>query len=404
MGVPDVPGKLKTIRQLEELGGITDEPAGLTRTFLSPAHLRAQSAVAGWMNEAGLTVFEDAVGNIIGRRECGRPGAPTVACGSHLDTVRNAGKFDGALGIIAGIAAADRLRSERLPFDLEVVAFSDEEGVRFHSTYLGSRFYAGDSSLLDSAATDTAGISLAAAIAAHCPRFPSPPARQLDAWVEVHIEQGPILETENRALGVVTAIAGQTRIRIELRGKSGHAGTTPMPLRRDALAGAAEAALAVEKAAQSTHGAVATIGCLEIAHPASNVIPGFVTFTLDVRHESDAIRASLVQELLDLIRAIAGQRSLGVTFHTVLEAPAVSCDVAIAAVLSELIAEEEELCPQIVSGAGHDAAALAAVARIGMIFVRCREGLSHHPDEWASPDDIEAGTRVLTRFLRSFSL
>ncbi|MDX2079721.1 MAG: M20 family metallo-hydrolase [Terrimicrobiaceae bacterium] len=400
MGLPDLPGKLTVSHRLEELGGITDEPPGLTRTFLSPAHLRAQRVVAGWMKEAGLDVFEDAVGNIIGRRDCGTEDAPTVACGSHLDTVRNAGKYDGAAGILAGIAAAERLRGERLPFHLEVVAFSDEEGVRFHTTYLGSRHYRGDTFLAD--VRDSNGVSLAAAVAAHCPRFPSPPARRLAAWVELHIEQGPILENENRALGVVPAIAGQTRLRVDMRGKSGHAGTTPMALRRDALVGAAEAVLAVEKCGRATHGAVATVGCVDVANAASNVVPGEVAFTVDVRHESDAIRTRLVGEIVERIQAVAGARNLFATIQTALEAPAVSCDVDIAATLSEIIAEEEELCPQIVSGAGHDAAALAAVARVGMVFVRCREGLSHHPDEFASADDIEAGIRVLTRFLREF--
>ncbi len=387
---------------IEALAGITDEPPGLTRTFLSAGAARARTLVAGWMHEAGLEVFEDAVGNLIGRRSCRLAGAPVVASGSHLDTVRNAGRFDGAMGIVVALRAAAAVRDVELPYHLEVVAFSDEEGVRFQSTYLGSRFYAGDGSVTTMAVRDAGGISIAEAVAGHEPEFPPPPSRRLAAYVEAHIEQGPVLENENRALGVVTGISGQTRLRITVCGVTGHAGTVPMRLRRDALAGAAEIVVAIESLARATEGSVATVGCLEIDRAASNVIPGLVTFSVDIRDADDDRRARLVGAVRKRIATVCAGRGLRSDEELLLEAPAVPCDPAIGEHLSDLVAEQEGLCPQMVSGAGHDAAAMAGVARVGMLFVRCRGGVSHHPDEFAAADDIECAIDVLTRFFREF--
>jgi len=402
MGLPNVSRQLNAPAMLASLAEITDEPPGLTRTFLSPASERAKVLVGAWMRDAGLEVFEDKVGNLIGRRTCSDPGAPVVACGSHLDTVRDAGRFDGAVGIVAGIVAASDLGDVALPYHLEVVAFSDEEGVRFQSTYLGSRFYAGDDSVLNSEVRDAGGTTISEAVASHTPSFPSPPPRRLVAYIEAHIEQGPVLEKEALSLGAVTAIAGQTRLRINLDGTAGHAGTTPMLHRQDALAGAAEGIVFLEQLARESPGMVATVGCLDLRSPASNVIPGFASFSVDIRHADDAIRASFVNLAISGLRSRATSRDLKIEVLTLLDSPAVLCDPPMTALVAEAISKNQNACPRLTSGAGHDAVALSATARVAMIFVRCQDGVSHHPDEYSSVEDISAAIRVLTEFLREF--
>jgi allantoate deiminase len=391
---------------LEELAQITDEPPGLTRTFLSPALDRAKSLVAGWMLRAGLEVFEDQAGNLICRLDCGDPAAGTVACGSHLDTVRNAGWFDGAMGVVTALVAVAAVAKSgvRLPFHLEVVGFSDEEGVRFQSTYLGSRFYAGTLGTVERAARDADGISVDEAIASHQPRFALPPARRLLGYVEAHIEQGPVLEKAGLALGVVTSIAGQTRARVFLEGKAGHAGTTPMNLRQDALAGAAEGIALVEKLAASADGLVATVGDLRIESAASNVIPGRVNYTLDIRDADDRKRLDFCAKVFGEIETRAVARGLAVRIENPLKAPATPCAPRLTDALEAVVCKVQSSCPRLVSGAGHDAVALAEVAEVAMLFVRCREGLSHHPDEYATPADISLAARVLTDFLTHYPI
>lgn len=391
---------------LEELAAISDEPPGLTRTFLSPALERAKLRVAGWMKEAGLEVYEDQAGNLIGRLDNGDPGAGTVACGSHLDTVRNAGKYDGALGVVAALLAVGTLadRKVRLPYHLEVVGFSDEEGVRFQSTYLGSRFYTGRLSEAERAVRDRAGLSVGEVIAAHRPRFSLPPPRRLLGYVEAHIEQGPVLEQAGLALGVVTSIAGQTRARVFLEGKAGHAGTTPMAGRRDALAGAAECISLVENRARSAGGLVATVGelCLEAA--ASNVIPGQVEFTLDIRDADNAKRLDFCRDLFAEIETRMAARNLAVRLESPLVASATPCAPGLTEALAAEVEKIQGTCPRLVSGAGHDAVALAEVTDVAMLFVRCRDGLSHHPDEYAAPGDIALAVDVLAGFLSHFPI
>jgi allantoate deiminase len=391
---------------LDELGAITDEPPGLTRTFLSPALEKAKQLVAGWMRDAGLEVYEDHAGNLIGRLDCGDAKAPTLACGSHLDSVRNAGRFDGPMGVVAGVLAAERVRASgvRLPYHLEIVAFADEEGVRFQTTYLGSRFYVGHLGDVERACADVGGITVGAAIASHVPAFPAPPARRLIGYVEAHIEQGPVLEAEELALGVVTAIAGQTRARITVTGKAGHAGTTPMKMRRDALAGAAECVLLVEKAARGSENLVATVGQLDVRTPASNVIPGQVQFTIDVRHAENAVRQRFCRELFSEIEKRMHSRDLETRIEIPLSAPAAKCSPRLSDRLAEIVESRQPRCPRLVSGAGHDAVALAEVTDVAMLFVRCREGLSHHPDEFAEAEDIALAVDVLAEFLVDFPL
>lgn len=387
---------------LEQLGQISDEEGALTRTFLSPATERAKAAVAGWMQEGGLQVFEDQAGNLLGRRDCGDPAAKTLVCGSHLDTVRNAGRFDGALGVIAGILAAARAAEKPLPYHLEVAAFSDEEGVRFQTTYLGSRFYIGKLGEAALAATDSAGISVRAAMASHRPQFPAPPARELLGYVEAHIEQGPVLEFANLALGVATGIAGQSRLRVRLEGAAGHAGTTPMTIRRDALAGAAECVTLLEEMANATNSLVATVGELAIASPASNVIPGTVTFTVDIRDADNAIRECFQRSFITEMEARMARRGLGPKTEIVQASPSVQCSARLTSSLEKIIKERQGSCPRFVSGAGHDVVALAEITETALLFVRCRNGLSHHPDEYASVEDISLAIDVLAELLGRF--
>lgn len=388
---------------LDALAAITDEPPGLTRTFLSPALELAKAQTAQWMRAAGMSVHEDQAGNLIGRVDCGDATAGTVACGSHLDTVRNAGRFDGAMGVVAAILAAERAAARGpLPYHLEVVAFSDEEGVRFHTTYLGSRFYTGRLWEAERACADAEGITVAQAIAAHTPKFPAPVPRRLLGYVEAHIEQGPVLESVGLPLGLVTAITGQTRARVTITGRAGHAGTTPMALRRDALTGAAECVLLAEEMAKREPGLVATVGQLELAAPASNVIPGEAWFTLDIRDPDDAARERFRRRLFSEIQQRMEARGLATRIETALDSPAVACDSGLGDALARVVERTQGQCPRLVSGAGHDAVVLAEVTRAAMLFVRCRDGSSHHPDEFATAEDIALATDVLAEFLGNF--
>lgn len=413
---------------LDELGRISDEPDGLTRTFLSPAMRRANAQVARWMTAAGLAVREDPMGNLIGRLEGPTPEAKTLWLGSHLDTVRRAGRFDGALGVLTPIAALAELRRRRvaLPFAVEVLGFSEEEGVRFASGYLGSKAFTGQLCAADLALRDADGVTVREAAARWNGLSPgrfaperervSAPTKQpgdslrhlnsrsldpskLLGYVEVHIEQGPVLERERLAVGVVSAIAGQTRGRIVFSGQAGHAGTTPMVLRRDALTGAAEFIRFVESTARLRTPLVATVGSLTVAPGAPNVIPGEVKLSLDVRHPRDAARRSALTHLLAEARAIARRRGLKFTWEKTQDDGAVACDPGLSSRLEASVQAVQSRSIALVSGAGHDAVVFSEVAPVAMLFVRCRAGLSHHPDEYAAPADVGVALDVLLDFL-----
>lgn len=393
-------------RMLDQLGRVTDEPGKLTRTFLSPAMQRANALVAGWMIEAGLIVRVDAVGNLIGRLESTDPKAKTLLLGSHLDTVRDAGKFDGPLGVLLPIVALGELnrRGVSLPFHVEVLGFAEEEGVRFASAYLGSKGYCGKLNAKDLARRDADDVSVRAALAKfNGGKFSVPkPAhrrRELLGYVEVHIEQGPVLEAKKLAVGVVSAIAGQSRFILTWTGKAGHAGTTPMVLRRDALTGAAEFALAAEKLARDTPGLVATIGMLSVLLGSANVIPRLVAHTLDIRHSCDATRRMALTRLDRLARQIAGKRGLGVAWQRTQDDGAVACSPELTTQLARSVKTVQGKSLSLVSGAGHDGVVMSALAPVAMLFVRCRDGLSHHPDEYASPKDLDVALRVMVDFL-----
>ena len=396
------------VRRLDELGKISDEPGALTRTFLSPAMVRANALVGKWMREAGLAVREDSVGNLIGRCE-GPPGAKTLLLGSHLDTVRNAGRFDGPLGVLLPIAVLGELRRRgvTLPFAVEVIGFSEEEGVRFSSAYIGSKAYTGQLRASDLRFRDSDGVQVRDALDAHAARtakkfvLPKSAHRQsgLIGYVEVHIEQGPVLEAEGLAVGVVSAIAGQTRGRLIFRGKAGHAGTTPMSLRRDALAGAAELVLVVEEYAANHAPLVATVGALEVKPGAPNVIPGEVSLSLDVRHPRDASRRAALARFLKQAAQIARRRRLSCEWTVTQDNGAVASSPKLSLALERSVKAVQGRSRSLVSGAGHDAVVLAALTPVTMLFVRCRDGLSHHPYEYAAPADLEVALRVLLDFI-----
>lgn len=394
------------VKRLDELGRISDEKGQLTRTFLSPAMRRANALVASWMREAGLSVREDAAGNIIGRLDSLRPASKTLLLGSHLDTVRNAGRFDGALGVVLPIVALAELRRRgiALPFSVEVIGFSEEEAVRFPTAYIGSKALTGRLRARELAVRDAAGLSLREVLAARAKKFrtvvkPNWAPRDLLGYVEVHIEQGPVLEKEKLAVGAVSAIASQTRGRFTFRGKAGHAGTTPMSLRRDALAGAAEFIQGVEKFARQRTPLVATVGVIEVPAGATNVIPGETTLSLDVRHPDETTCRRSVRALVAQAKAIARRRGLRVEWQPTIQHAATKCSAELIRTLARSVQKFQRRCPVLVSGAGHDAVVMAEVAPVAMLFVRCRDGLSHHPNEYASPADLRVALGVTIDFL-----
>ncbi len=385
---------------------MSDERGATTRTFLSPAMRRANALVGGWMRAAGLSVRVDPVGNLVGRTAGPGRGARTLLLGSHLDTVRDAGRFDGALGVLLPIAAMELIRSRgiELPFTVEILGFSEEEGVRFSSAYLGSKGYAGRLRKRDLRLRDRDGVSVGEALASHNRGRFTPPAPahfrgELIGYLEVHIEQGPVLESRGLAAGVVSAIAGQTRARVAFRGRAGHAGTTPMGLRRDALAGAAEFILAVESLAGKHPPLVATVGMISARPGAANVIAGEAELSLDVRHPSDAGRRGALAGLRKAGRRIARRRGLSFSVEVTQDNGAVACSTELTGLLARCVRGHLGKSVSIPSGAGHDAVVLSSLTPVAMLFVRCRGGLSHHPDEFVHPRDIEAALRIVTDFL-----
>ena len=394
------------MERLDLLGGISDEPDRLTRQFAGDAMRRANENVEAWMREAGMVVRRDNIGNLRGRYDGVAPGAPTLLLGSHLDSVRDAGKYDGPLGVIVAIAAVQRLHDaeRKLPFAIEVLAFADEEGMRFSSTYIGSRVVAGTFDSADLERTDDLGVTMAGAIRA----FGGDPARlgddrwrdgKLLGYCEVHIEQGPVLEARNLPLGVVSAIVGQARYRITFTGEAGHAGTVPMQVRRDALGAAAELVLAVEADAGSHDGLVATVGQLTVQPGAPNVIPGEVVLTLDIRHPDDGVRRKRTQQLLERAQEIAARRKIEVAVGPLGENPSAPCSPRLTALLAKAVEELGLRVLHLASGAGHDGVAMASLTDVVMLFVRCKGGVSHNPAESVEAADVGVAIDVLGRFL-----
>jgi allantoate deiminase len=391
---------------LTELAAVTDEPGRLTRLYLTPEHRRAADLVAAWMRAAGLAVREDALATVRGRLEAASGTRRTLVLGSHIDTVIDGGRYDGALGVIVAIVALDELRRSGAarPFAVEACAFGDEEGVRFPTTLLGSSAVAGNLDPADLDRTDANGISVRAALAAYGCDVGAVAAARIAAedavaYLEVHIEQGPVLEREGLALGVVTAIAGATRAVVTVSGEAGHAGTVPMGLRRDALAAASELVLAVERIGQAgaADDLVATVGRMAVRPGAVNVVPGTVELSLDVRASSDAPRAAAMAAIRVAACEIAGRRGVGIDIAVTHDRDTAPCTPAIVDRLTDAVTSLGLPPRRLMSGAGHDGQAMAMLTDIGMIFVRCRGGVSHNPAEYASPEDIGLAVAALVR-------
>jgi len=389
------------MERCDVLAACTEEPGRITRPFATEALRCAQQHVSDWMRQAGMTVERDNIGNLRGRY--GGTGASILLIGSHLDSVRDAGRYDGPLGVMVAIAAVQRLSDAgtRLPFALEVVAFADEEGLRFGSTYLGSRAVAGKLGGDELNRTDEAGISMAQAIR----EFGGDPERIAgDRWtgeaplgyVEVHIEQGPVLESLGLPLGAVSAIAGQSRFVLTFTGEAGHAGTVPMAQRRDALVGAAVFVQAVNDLAAGRPGLVATVGQLNVRPGAANVIPGEVTLSLDVRSPDDGERQIACKNLLEMASEVGRDHGLKLNVEQISERAAVACSTRITALLRRAIGEG---AVEVASGAGHDGVYMSEITDVGMLFVRCKGGVSHNPAESVATEDVGAAIEVLGRFL-----
>src|SRR5208337_5128110 len=362
----------KLMARLDAFAAFTDEPGRLTRLFLSDAHKAAALAFIGWSAEAGLDARIDAAGNVVARYEGRRAGAPALMLGSHIDTVRDAGRYDGNYGALAALAVVEALaaRGERLEHAVEIVAFGDEEGVRFRTTLTGSRALAGiyPREALDQ--KDSGGVLMRDALKA----FGGDPdaagsirANNVAAFVEAHIEQGPLLEAEGLPLGVVSAINGATRLEVGVDGTAGHAGATPMALRRDALTAAAEMALAIEARARREADLVATVGRLEVWPGATNVIPGHVQFSIDLRAPDDARRGAALADLKASIHSIAVARGVRATVAKTHEANAFVCDPRIVAGLTRAVAEVGVRPRILPSGAGHDTMVMGGLCPAGML-------------------------------------
>jgi beta-ureidopropionase / N-carbamoyl-L-amino-acid hydrolase len=392
----------------ERLARFSDQENALTCTYLTPAHQATAAQLRDWMLAADLAVTTDAVGNVIGRWHSEHDGAPTMLTGSHFDTVINAGKFDGRLGILLPIAVIASLRrvDAQLPYSVAVIAFAEEEGARFKSTFLGSRALAGSFDPAALEAVDATGIKLKDAMRAAgldpegIPQAALDPA-QLFGFVEVHIEQGPVLLSEALPLGVVTSIAGSTRYQVTITGSAGHAGTVPMALRRDAAAAAAEVVLAVEKRCREAAGLVGTVGQLEVPDGAVNVIPGFARLSIDIRAAEDTTRDAAVHDVTAECGHIATLRNVEMRWRKVLEIDSVPCSEWLQQLLAESISHvTADAVRYLPSGAGHDAMVMAAVTPAAMLFVRSgRGGISHHPDESVSVEDVELAARAFADFL-----
>ena len=395
----------RVMQRCDTLAAISETEGELTRVYLSAQHFQANRQVQQWMEEAGMTVWQDEVGNICGRYEAATEGASAILLGSHLDSVRNAGRYDGPLGVLSAIEVVNWLHQQqlRLAHAIEIVGFADEEGTRFGITLLGSKGVTGQwpSDWLDK--TDSQAVSVRQAmIDQHLdPSKVSLAARDpqsICAYLELHIEQGPCLEAAGLPLGVVTAINGAHRLTCRFTGLAGHAGTVPMTQRQDALAAAAEWMLAIEKhTTEAGGGLVATVGQLSCSPGAVNVIPGEVELSLDIRGPEDAPLSALLKQLLLTAQSIASARNVTFDAEEYYHIPATACDSRLREACTQAVTNVQGSAPQLSSGAGHDAIAIAEKWPVAMIFVRCEKGISHHPAEAVSVQDVEAGIQAFTQ-------
>jgi allantoate deiminase len=386
------------IRRCRALANHSEEPGTTLRTFLSEPMRAVHRDIREWMAGAGMEVNVDAAGNIRGVYEAIAPGAPRFYIGSHLDTVPSAGAFDGILGVVMGVALVERRDGRRLPFSIEVLGFSEEEGVRFRTPFIGSRAFVGtlDDEMLSR--VDGRGTTVGEAIqqfgldSSRVPeaRFTEPSL----GYLEFHIEQGPVLDRLGLSLGIVNAIAGQTRAEISFSGTTGHAGTTPMNARADAVACAADWVLAVEHEGRSTPGLVATVGKIDVRPGAANVVAGHCTASLDVRHVDDEVRLTSIERLQSQTYSISSARGLDVRWHTQLDQPSVAMSTALVSALTQAVERTGTPMLLMPSGAGHDAMVIAEHMPAAMLFLRSPGGISHHPDETVREEDVEAALQA----------
>jgi allantoate deiminase len=397
----------RAIAECRRIAAMTEEPGRITRRFLTAPVRDVHALLRDRMEKLGMSVRVDAVGNLRGIWIPEGAGAQRLMIGSHIDTVPDAGAFDGVLGVTVALEWVELAQRMRFPIGIEVAAFSEEEGVRFGVPFLGSRAVAGrfDEALLG--LKDAPGVTVAEAIRA----FGLDPSEIPNAalghdvagFVEIHIEQGPVLEAEDAPLAAVTAIVGQTRGSILFKGHANHAGTTPMPMRRDALAGAAEWILAVEQAAKRTDGLVATTGRIAVTPDASNAIAGEARVSLDVRHAHDRVRSTAVDELVARAQALAKRRGLEIEWTCLMNEPAVPMDERLTAFMADAIEAAGYPPKRMTSGAGHDAMVMAGRVPTAMLFVRSPGGISHHPAETVREEDVEAAIKVGQRFLERWA-
>lgn len=397
----------RAIAECRRIATMSEEPDRTTRRFLTPPVRAVHALLRERMEALGMTVSVDAVGNLRGLWQPQGSRGWRLILGSHIDTVPNAGAFDGILGVTLALECAEMAQDLKLPLPIEIIAFSEEEGVRFGAPFIGSRAVAGrfDSALLE--LKDIEGVTMADTIRA----FELDPGEIGKAalgenamgFFEIHIEQGPVLEAEGLQIAAVTAIVGQTRHTLTWTGQANHAGTTPMHLRRDALAGAAEWIVAVESLAQRTEGLVATVGHVDVEPNAGNVIAGAVKVSLDVRHANDVARKMAVESLLTLAEAIAARRGLVLQCVRQMDQPAVPMDERLTAFLAEAMEAAGLPVKRMPSGAGHDAMVMAARLPTAMLFLRSPGGLSHHPDEAVLEEDVTAALNVCRKFIERLS-
>lgn len=401
----------RIMRWADELARHTEAPGLLTRTYLTAAHKGAAEQLMQWIREAGMSVRRDDAGNVIGRYEGSTPDAPALLTGSHFDTVRDAGKYDGNLGILLPIACIAEWNNlgRRFPFAIEVIGFAEEEGVRFKATLLGSRTIAGtfDNTVLDK--RDDKGQTMREVMTAAGLNVEKLPQSAFDrskalAFMEVHIEQGPVLLDENLPVGVVTAISGASRFMVTAIGLAGHAGTVPMTLRRDAAMTAAEIGLYIEKRCSGIPGLVGTVGQFDVPNGAANVVPGKAIFTIDIRAETDDVRKAAVNDVLNEMQRIAARRNVTLDIVPTHEAKSVPCAGWLQEQLGNAISGFGLPVRHLPSGAGHDAMAIASLTDVAMLFVRCGNGgISHHPDETMTAEDAETAAKVFSRFVENFA-
>ncbi|MEO5325984.1 allantoate amidohydrolase [Mesorhizobium sp. CC13] len=399
----------RIMSRCDELGSISEPGEGVTRLYLSPEHRLAAEVLVRWMQDAGMDARIDEAGNVVGRYHSVNGGGPYLVTGSHMDSVVNAGRYDGPLGVLTSLDCVAVLGNQgrRFPFGIEVVAFADEEGVRFRTTLAGSRAVTGRFGEDLFAAKDANGVSLPTAMR----EFGLDPAKvhlaahlsdQVIGYVEVHIEQGPVLQAANLPVGIVTAISGQTRAVIKLKGAANHAGTVPMGMRHDPLLAASEIVLEVERVASSFPNTVGTVGSLKTEPGVINVIPGDVSLTVDLRSQADCDRNAAFAELGAAFELIAARRGVRLEIDKILDLKSCPCAPSFISQIESAVEGAGVRLLHLPSGAGHDGMAMSELTDIGMIFVRCKDGISHSPDESVTTEDVAVGAAALLRFIENF--